>query len=164
VLYNAIPEPKSLSETAPRIVKIEIPIDKIGEVIGPGGRNVKRIAQDTGATIDIREDGVAFIKGLSDESVNMAKQQVEMIAKDPEVGEELSARVIKVTPSYAIVEIAPGKTGLLHVSEVSETRIKTLEDVLSVGDTIKVWVKEKDAEGRLRFTAKEKKVESRKQE
>jgi len=79
----------------------------------------------------------------------MAKQQVEMIVKDPEVGEELTARVVRVTPSYAIVEIAPGKTGLLHVSEVSETRIRSLEDVLSVGQTIKVWVKEKDGEERL---------------
>jgi len=66
---------------------------------------------------------------------------VEMIVKDPEVGEELTARVVRVTPSYAIVEIAPGKTGLLHVSEVSETRIRSLEDVLSVGQTIKVWGK-----------------------
>jgi len=160
VLYDAIPSPRPLSETAPRIVKIEIPVDKIGEVIGPGGRNVKRITQETGATIDIREDGVAFVKGLTDESVNMAKQQVEMIVKDPEVGEELTARVVRVTPSYAIVEIAPGKTGLLHVSEVSETRIRSLEDVLSVGQTIKVWVKEKDGEGRLRFSAKEKKSEA----
>jgi polyribonucleotide nucleotidyltransferase len=157
VLYGAISEPRSLSETAPRIIKVEIPVEKIGEVIGPGGRNIKRIAQDTGATIDIREDGVAFVKGATDESVNMARQQVEMIVKDPEVGEELTARVIRVTPSYAIVEIAPGKTGLLHVSEVSETRIKSLEDVLKVGDTIKVRVKEKDSEGRLRFSAKEKK-------
>lgn len=160
VLYDAIPSARPLSETAPRIVKIEIPVDKIGEVIGPGGRNVKRITQETGATIDIREDGVAFVKGLTDESVNMAKQQVEMIVKDPEVGEELTARVVRVTPSYAIVEIAPGKTGLLHVSEVSETRIRSLEDVLSVGQTIKVWVKEKDGEGRLRFSAKEKKSEA----
>lgn len=160
VLYDAIPSPRPLSETAPRIVKIEIPVDKIGEVIGPGGRNVKRITQETSATIDIREDGVAFVKGLTDDSVNMAKQQVEMIVKDPEVGEELTARVVRVTPSYAIVEIAPGKTGLLHVSEVSETRIRSLDDVLSVGQTIRVWVKEKDGEGRLRFSAKEKKSEA----
>ncbi|NPV88648.1 polyribonucleotide nucleotidyltransferase [Coprothermobacteraceae bacterium] len=160
VMYAAIEKPYKLSESAPRIVIIEIPVEKIGEVIGPGGRNVKRITQETGATVDIREDGTVFLRGNSDESVHLARQQVEMIVKDPEVGDQLLGRVVKVTPSYAIVEVAPGKSGLLHVSEFSKTRVRSLEEVLHVGDPINVWVKEKDGEGRLRFTAKGRDKES----
>lgn len=132
---------EELKPHAPRIVRYEIPSDKIGAVIGPGGKIIQGIQADTGATITIEEEGkkgIVFISGVGKETVDAALKIVKGIAAEAEVGEEYDAKVVSIMPYGAFVEFMPGKEGLLHVSEISWARIENVEDALSVGDMLKV--------------------------
>ncbi len=132
---------EDLKPHAPRIVRYEIPSDKIGAVIGPGGKIIQGIQKETGATITIEEEnnkGIVFVSGVGKETVDAALSIIKGIAAEAEVNEIYDAKVVSIMPYGAFVEFMPGKEGLLHVSEISWTRIENVEDALSVGDILKV--------------------------
>lgn len=135
-------------ENAPHIVTINIPVDKIREVIGSGGKVIRGIQEDTGATIDIQEDGTVFIASV-DSGGEEARKRIEAIVKVPEPGEDYYGRVVGIQPFGAFVELLPGKDGLLHISRVAKGRVENIEDALSVGDEVHVTVLEVDEKGKI---------------
>ena len=148
-MQEILPEPREeLSENAPRIITIKIPVDKIREVIGTGGKVIRGIQEETGAQIDIQEDGTIFIAS-KDTGGEMAARQINMIVKDPEVGEIYDGRVVSIQSFGAFVALLPGKDGLLHISRVAKGRVGKVEDVLEIGDEVKVEVIEVDSNGKV---------------
>jgi polyribonucleotide nucleotidyltransferase len=151
-----IKEPRSqLSIHAPRITTLSIPADKIGELIGPGGKVIKGITKETGAGIDIDDaEGKVTISGSDEEGVKRAVDIAKSIIRGPEVGKIYSGKVKRVTDFGAFVEIAPGKEGLVHISRLSDKFVKNVSDVVKVGDEIKVKLTEIDEMGRLNLSGK----------
>ncbi len=142
LMNDAIPvHNEELKPHAPRIVRYEIPSDKIGAVIGPGGKIIQGIQAETGATITIEEEnnkGIVFVSGVGKETVDAALTIIKGIAAEAEVNEVYDAKVVSIMPYGAFVEFMPGKEGLLHVSEISWTRIENVEEALTVGQELKV--------------------------
>ena len=148
-MFEAIAEPReALSEFAPRIISIKIPVDKIREVIGSGGKVIRGIQEDTGATIEIQEDGTVYIASR-DTGGEEAKRRIENIIKVPEVGEEYVGRVVAIQPFGAFVELLPGKDSLLHISRLANGRVGKVEDVLNIGDEVKVKIIEIDSRDKI---------------
>ncbi|MDR1776047.1 MAG: polyribonucleotide nucleotidyltransferase [Actinomycetes bacterium] len=148
-MLEAIDTPRAeLSEYAPRIITIKIPVDKIRDVIGSGGKVIRGIQDETGAQIDIQEDGTIFVasKDLGGEE---AVRRINAIIKDPEVGEEYVGKVVNIQSFGAFIELLPGKDGMLHISRVAKGRVGKVEDVLNVGDEVKVKVIEIDDRGKV---------------
>jgi polyribonucleotide nucleotidyltransferase len=139
---------ESPKDCAPQIISLQIPTDKIREVIGSGGKVIRGIQEDTGATIDIQEDGTVFIAGTNGAG-DAAAERIKAIVKVPEVGEEYTGRVVGIQPFGAFVELLPGKDGLLHISRVAQGRVDKVEDVLNIGDEVKVRVLEVDEKGKI---------------
>lgn len=145
ILLKAIPEPrKELSQYAPKVETMKIDVDKIREVIGQGGKVIQKIVAETGAKIDIEEDGTIHIFALDQESGKAAKDAIEAIVKEPEVGEIYNGLVKTIQPFGAFVEILPGKDGLCHISKLADHRVEKVEDVVKEGDWLKVKVMEID--------------------
>lgn len=154
-MEKTIAEPKqSVSKYAPVIFKMKIPQDKIGALIGPGGKNIKRITEATEAKIDIAEDGTVTIAAANSDKLEMAKAEVDMITAEAEVNKIYKGKVVSIQPFGAFVEILPGKDGLLHISEIDKKRINKVEDVLKMGDIIEVKVVEIDNNGKVRLSRK----------
>ena len=148
-MLEAIPAPREeTKETAPQILSLSIPTDKIRDVIGSGGKVIRGIQEDTGATVDIQEDGSVFIAGTNG-AAEAAAERIKAIVKVPEVGEEYTGRVVGIQPFGVFVELLPGKDGLLHISRVAQGRVEKIEDVLSIGDEVKVRVLEVDEKGKI---------------
>jgi len=148
-MMEAIQTPREeLSEFAPRILTIVIPKDKIREVIGSGGKTIRGIQEETGAQIDIQEDGTAYVASR-DLGGEEAVRRIQAIIKDPEVGEEYTGRVVAIQAFGAFVELLPGKDGLLHISRVAKGRVGKVEDVLNIGDEVRVKVIEIDDRGKV---------------
>jgi polyribonucleotide nucleotidyltransferase len=140
-MLKALPAPrKELSQFAPKVISFNIHPDKIREVIGSGGKVINRIVEETGVKIDISDDGKVFIAGVSPASAEAAKRMVLAIAVDPEVGEEFVGTVVRVLQFGAFVEFAPGKDGMIHISKLSDKRVERVEDVINIGDQVKVQV------------------------
>lgn len=151
-----IDQPKAeLSPYAPRILNIKINPEKIRDVIGPGGKTINRIIDETGVKIDIDDDGTVFITAKDMESGNKAIEQVNNITKDPEPGEIYAGKVTRIMTFGAFVEILPGKEGLLHISKIAHEKIGKVEDVLKVGDEVMVKLLEIDGQGRLNLSRKD---------
>ena len=154
-MESTIKEPRpNISKKAPVIYKTTIPQDKIGALIGPGGKNVKRITETTGAKIDISEDGTVLIAAPNDDKLQQAKAEVELYTKEIEVNQIYKGKVVTIMPYGAFVELLPGKDGLLHISEIDKKRIARVEDVLAVGDTVEVKVVEIENNGKVRLSRK----------
>ena len=134
---------EELSEFAPRIITIHVPVDKIREVIGSGGKVIRSIQEETGAKVDIEEDGTVYIAS-ADLGGEQAKKMIEDIVRVPEVGEEFEGTVVNIQSFGAFVKLTPSKDGLLHISRVANGRVGKVEDVLNEGDTVKVKVIEVD--------------------
>ena len=148
-MLEQIPAPREATkESAPKIISLTIPTDKIRDVIGSGGKVIRGIQDDTGATVDIQEDGNVFIAGPA-EAAAEAAERIKAIVKVPEVGEEYTGRVVNIQPFGAFVELLPGKDGLLHISRVAQGRVDKVEDVLNIGDEVKVKVLEVDEKGKI---------------
>lgn len=153
VMLNTIEEPrKSVSAHAPKIKMIKIPVDKIGELIGPGGRVIKRLISETGAIIDVDDDGTVSISGMRDEDVQNAYDRISAMVREPKAGEIFEGEVVRIQPFGAFVEILPGKEGLVHVSDMSMDFVKDPRMVVSVGDKVTVRVKEIDEMGRINLS------------
>jgi len=154
-METTIKEPKTeLSEFAPQMTVIQIPVDKIGMLIGPGGKNIKRICEETEAKVNIDDDGKVSIAAVDGESMRAAIKQVELITAEAEVGKTYKGKVVSIQSFGAFVEILPGKDGLLHISEIDKKRINKVEDVLNIGDEVEVKVLEKDNFGKIKLSRK----------
>ncbi len=155
-LAETIPEPrKELSKFAPRMLVIQINPDKIKDVIGPGGKVINKIIEETGVEkIDIEDDGKVFITALDGDSAEKARVQVEAITKDVEVGQTYMGEVTRIINIGAFVKILPGKEGLVHISQLAPTRVEKVEDVVKVGDEVMVKVTEIDGQGRINLSRK----------
>ncbi len=155
VMQEAIEGPADMSPFAPRIITIKVPVDKIGEVIGPKGKMINSIQDDTGADITIEDDGTIYVGATDGPSAEAARQAINAIANPhmPEVGERYLGTVVKTTTFGAFVSLLPGKDGLLHVSQIRKlhggARIENVEDVIKVGEKIQVEVTEIDQRGKL---------------
>lgn len=145
---------KDLSQYAPRVLSLTIPVDKIGLVIGPGGKNIKRIIEETGSQVDIEDDGRVFITGNDAEGAERAYKTIEGMTAEGKVGEIYDGIVKRIMAFGAFVEILPGKEGLVHISQLSNERVARVEDVVKVGDVIKVKLVEIDDQGRLNLSKK----------
>ena len=152
-MEKTIAEPnKNVSRFAPVIFKMRIPVDKIGMLIGPGGKNIKRITESTDTKIDIQEDGTVTIAAGNGDKLDQAKSEIEMITAEAEVGKVYKGKVVSIQPFGAFVEILPGKDGLLHISEIEKHRINKVEDVLHMGDEVEVKCIEIDNNGKVRLS------------
>jgi polyribonucleotide nucleotidyltransferase len=155
VMTEAIDSPDELSPFAPRIISVKIPVDKIGEVIGPKGKMINQIQEDTGAEISIEDDGTVFIGATNGPAAEAAKAAINAIANPhvPEVGERFLGTVVKLATFGAFVSLLPGKDGLLHVSELKKIsggkRVENVEDVLEVGQKLLVEIAKIDDRGKL---------------
>jgi polyribonucleotide nucleotidyltransferase len=155
VMAQAISEPDEMAPTAPRVIAVKIPVDKIGEVIGPKGKMINQIQEDTGADISIEDDGTVYIGATDGPSAEAAKAAVNAIANPhvPEVGERFLGTVVKLATFGAFVSLIPGKDGLLHISELKALaagkRVENVEDVLEVGQKIQVQITKIDDRGKL---------------
>ena len=155
VMAEAIDTPDDMSPLAPRIISIKIPVDQIGAVIGPKGKVINQIQEETGAEISIEEDGTIYIGATDGTSADAAKAQINAIANPtmPEVGERYLGTVVKIAQFGAFVSLLPGKDGLLHVSQIRKMhggkRIENIEDVMKVGDKVQVEIGEIDPKGKL---------------
>lgn len=152
-MLAALPAPRTeMSPHAPRIIALEIPVDKIRDVIGPGGKTINKIIEDTGVSIDIEDDGRVFIASVGTEAGEKARRIVEGIVKDPEPGEVYDGTVKRLMNFGAFVEILPGKEGLVHISKLAAYRVGQVEDVVNVGDEVRVVVSEIDNMGRINLS------------
>jgi len=155
VMNEAIDAPDEMSVYAPRIITVHIPVDKIGEVIGPKGKVINQIQDDTGANISIEDDGTIYIGADNGEAAEAARSMVNAIANPtmPEVGERYLGTVVKLTNFGAFVSLLPGKDGLLHVTKLRALaggkRVENVEDVVSVGQKLQVEIAEVDDRGKL---------------
>ncbi|MHB0997784.1 MAG: polyribonucleotide nucleotidyltransferase [Armatimonadota bacterium] len=154
-MLEAISEPKAeMSPYAPRVLTIEIHPDKIGEVIGPGGKVIKRIEAETGASLSIEQDGRVFITATDKTGGERALQMVSDITREIRVGETYLGKVVKIAPFGAFVEILPGRDGLVHISQLAPHRVERVEDVVSLGDEFVVKVTEITPQGKVNLTRK----------
>lgn len=155
-MFEAIAEPrKELSPFAPRIITMEIDPDKIRDVIGPGGKIIKKIIEETGVTIDIEDDGKVFIAAVDVEAGQKAVSIIESLVRSVEVGTTYMGKVTRIMNFGAFVEILPGKEGLVHISQLARERVAKVEDVVKIGDEIMVKVTEIDRQGRINLSRKE---------
>jgi len=155
-MLATISEPKpDLSPYAPRIITIMIDPDKIRDVIGPGGKTIKKIIETTGVKIDIEDDGRVFIAAVDVVAGKKALQIIEDLTRDVEVGKIYIGKVNRIMNFGAFVEILPGKEGLVHISHLAEERVNKVEDVVAVGDEVLVKVTEIDRQGRINLSRKE---------
>ena len=156
VMLKAIPEPRpEVGKYAPKMLQTKVPVDKIREVIGQGGKVIQKISADCQVKIDINDDGNVFISGVDINNARKALQIVNTIANDPEIGAIYRGKVVKLMNFGAFVEIAPGKDGLVHISKLDKQRVEKVEDIVSVGDEIVVKVMEIDNQGRINLSRKD---------
>ncbi len=156
IMLKAIAEPRpTVGKYAPKMLQTKVPVDKIREVIGQGGKVIQKISADCGVKIDINDEGNVFVSGVDMDGVKKAIQIVNTIANDPEVGAIYKGKVVRLMNFGAFVEIAPGKDGLVHISKLDKQRVEKVEDVVSIGDEIVVKVMEIDNQGRINLSRKD---------
>jgi polyribonucleotide nucleotidyltransferase len=144
-----------LSEFAPRMITVDIPVDKIGALIGPGGKNIRSLQEETGATIEVDDDGRVYISSTNADAVEAAKSMVEGMTAVPEVGKVYKARAVKIMPNLGVfVQFMPGKEGLVHISQLEHKRVERVEDVVKEGDEFEVKVTGIDSQGRVNLSRK----------
>ena len=156
IMLKALPRPREeVSEYAPKMTSLKIPVDKIREVIGSGGKVIQKICAECDVKIDIEENGDVFVSGIQKDNVARAVSMIETIARDPEVGAFYKGRVTRLMNFGAFVEIAPGKEGLVHISKLDTKRVERVEDVVNVDDEILVKVTDIDSQGRINLSRKD---------
>ena len=156
IMLKAIPEPRpTVNKWAPKMLSTKVPVDKIREVIGSGGKVIQKLCADFDVKIDIEETGDVFVSGLDMEKAQAAVSVINTIANDPEIGSIYKGKVVRLMNFGAFVEIAPGKDGLVHISKLDKQRVEKVEDVVSIGDEIVVKVMEIDDQGRINLSRKD---------
>ncbi len=153
-MNKAISAPNALSPYAPQIESFKIDKEKIGALIGPGGKNIKALQEGAECVINIEDDGTVSVSAADKETLDNAIVQIKAVTQDPEVGSVFDGKVTKILDFGAFVEFAPGREGLVHISQLAWERVNKVEDVLSVGDAVKIKLFEIDKQGRLNFSMK----------
>ncbi len=152
-MLEVIPEPRpELKPHAPRMIVVRIPVDKIGAVIGPGGKTIRAIQEETGTKIDIMEDGLVYIASSNGEAASDARERIEALTETPQIGRIYTGKVVRVTDFGAFVEILPNTDGMVHISQLDTEPVRRVEDVVKVGDEITVMVTDIDPLGRIRLS------------
>ena len=146
---------KSISTYAPKILTIKVAIDKIGTIIGPGGKTVRSIIEKTGAEVNVEDDGTVMIISKNSDDAQKAHDMIKELTEDVEVGRIYEGRVKKIVDFGAFIEILPGKEGLCHISQLDFKRVNRVSDVLKVGEVVKVKVRDIDPQGRINLSRKE---------
>jgi len=155
IIKSVLPAPReTLSEYAPKLITIRIDPEKIGKVIGPGGKMIRKIQEDTGATIEIEDDGSVFISCPDGNSAQLAKEAIESITEDVQVGKTYTAEVISIKDFGAFVEVLPGQDGLVHISELADKYVGSVTDAVKIGDKVKGKVIGIDDQGRVKLSMK----------
>ena len=151
-MNNIISAPKALSQHAPRIETIKIDPQKIGELIGPGGKNIKGIQAESGAEINIEDDGTVHIYASKQQGLDRAKEMIDRMLAEIEVGKIYTGKVVSVTAFGAFMEVLPGKDGLIHISELAEGRTEKVEDVVKRGEIVTAKCLGVDEKGRVKMS------------
>ena len=153
-MNKVMSKPNEISQYAPRIMSLNINPEKIGALIGPGGKNIKKIIEDTECEVNVDDDGLVTIAGANTEKCNEALEMVKGITFEPEVGMEFDGKVTRIMSFGAFVEFAPGREGMVHISELEWHRVEKVEDVLNTGDEVRIKLIKVDDQGRLDFSRK----------
>ena len=153
-MNKVMSKPNEISQYAPRIMSVNINPEKIGALIGPGGKNIKKIIEDTECEVNVDDDGLVTIAGANTEKCNEALEMVKGITFEPEVGMEFDGEVKRIMSFGAFVEFAPGREGMVHISELEWHRVEKVEDVLNIGDEVRIKLIKVDDQGRLDFSRK----------
>jgi len=152
-MLEVIPEPRSaLKPHAPRIITVKIPVDKIGALIGPGGKNIRALQEETKVKIDVQEDGTVYIASVDGVGAEIARQRVEALGETAELGRIYTGKVVRIADFGAFVEIVPGLDGLVHISQLDSERVNKVEDIVNMGDEITVMVTGIDPAGKIRLS------------
>ena len=152
-MLKVIPEPRpELPSHAPRITVLKIDPEKIGAVIGPGGKTIRSIIEETGVEIDVEEDGTVYIGSTDAKGAQQAKEMIEALVEEPQIGKIYTGKVVRITDYGAFVEFLPGHDGMVHISQLSDHRVPRVQDVVNVGDEIIVMVTDIDEEGKVRLS------------
>ncbi|MGB7875094.1 MAG: polyribonucleotide nucleotidyltransferase [Anaerolineales bacterium] len=152
-MLEAIPQPRAeLKDHAPRITTVKIPVDKIGALIGPGGKNIRALQEETGTKIDIEEDGTVYIAAVEGSGAKLAIERIEALGESPEIGRIYTGKVVRIENFGAFVEILPGTDGLVHISQLDSERIDSVEDIVGMGDEITVMITDIDPMGKIRLS------------
>ena len=152
---SVLPNPReSLKPDAPRISKYQIDVDKIGLLIGPGGKTIKGISEESGAVIDINDDGVVSVASEDGDSMELALEKIKLLTKEIKEGEIYTGKVVSIRDFGAFIELTPSKDGLLHISEIENKRVENVEDVLQIGDQVEVKVKGGTPDGKISLSRK----------
>jgi polyribonucleotide nucleotidyltransferase len=146
-----VPNPV-LKPHAPKITIVKIPVDKIGAVIGPGGKNIRALQEETKTKIDIGEDGSVFIAASEGYGADIARERIEALIETPQIGRIYTGKVVRTVDFGAFVEIIPGMDGLVHISQLDTERVNSVEDIVSVGDEITVMITDIDSNGKIRLS------------
>src|SRR5687768_6286708 len=152
-MLQVLPEARAeLKEHAPRIITVKIPIDKIGALIGPGGKNIRSLQEETGTKIDIEEDGTVYIASTNSAGAKIAQERVSGLGENAVIGNIYTGKVVRIADFGAFVEILPGMDGLVHISQLDSQRVNKVEDVVGMGDEITVMVTDIDPQGKIRLS------------
>ncbi|MGC1378272.1 MAG: polyribonucleotide nucleotidyltransferase, partial [Anaerolineales bacterium] len=152
-ILEVIPAPRAeMKPHAPRIITVKIPVDKIGALIGPGGKNIRALQEETGTKIDVQDDGTIYIASTEGVGAELARQRVEALGETAELGRIYTGKVVRVAEFGAFVEILPGMDGLVHISQLDSERVNKVEDVVNMGDEITVMVTGIDPTGKIRLS------------
>ncbi len=152
-MLEALPAPRSeLKPHAPRIITVKIPVDKIGALIGPGGKNIRALQEETGVTIDVEEDGTVYIASTDSAGAKIAQERIAALGENAVIGNIYTGRVVRVADFGAFVEILPGVDGMVHISQLDTERVNKVEDVVNMGDEITVMVTDIDPQGKIRLS------------
>jgi polyribonucleotide nucleotidyltransferase len=152
-MLEVLPEPRAeIKEHAPRIITVKIPVDKIGALIGPGGKNIRALQEETGTKIDIEEDGTVYIAATQGPGAELARERIEALTETPQLGRIYTGKVVRVADFGAFVEIIPGIDGLVHISQLDSERVNKVEDVCNFGDELTVMVTGIDDSGKVRLS------------
>ncbi|NJC97219.1 MAG: polyribonucleotide nucleotidyltransferase [Anaerolineales bacterium] len=152
-MLEVLPEPRpQIKDHAPRIITVKIPVDKIGALIGPGGKNIRALQEETGTKIDIEEDGTVYIASTDGAGAKIAQERIESLGENAVVGNIYTGKVVRIADFGAFVEILPGVDGLVHISQLDSERVEKVESVVSLGDEITVMVTDIDPQGKIRLS------------